>query len=179
MVIKNILQIGNPKLRQKSQLVSLKELNSPQIKRIIKNLKDSFNDSMVVGMSAPQISHNLQIFVAGIKETKYRKGYKADPLKVYINPKIVWYSKKKTVLYEGCVSVSGIFGPVLRPEKIKIIAYDEKGNKFFLKANGLLAKVIQHEYDHLYGILFTDKLTDVKKMMSREEYIKARNTGKI
>lgn len=178
MVIKKIVQLGDPRLRQKSKSVKLKDIKSPKIKKIIKNLKDSFFNGMVIGMAAPQIGQNLKIFVTEIKETKARKGYDTDPLRIYINPKIIWYSKKETVLYEGCVSVDNIFGPVSRPERVKIQYYNEEGEKFTIWAKDLLSKVIQHEYDHLCGIVFTDKITDNKKIMTRDEYIKAGKSQK-
>ena len=78
------------------------------------------------------------------------------------------------MIYEGCGSVAyaKLFAPVRRPEKIIIEATDENGNKFRLKADGMLARVIQHEYDHLNGIEFTEKITDMRKIMSSEEYRK-------
>ncbi len=178
MIIKKIIQLGDPKLRQKSRPVDLKDIKSPKIKKIIKNLKDSFIDGMVIGMAAPQIGEFSQIFVTEIKETKARKGYDTDPFRIYINPKIIWYSKKETVLYEGCVSVPDVFGPVKRPERVKIQYYDENGEKFTIWAKDLLSKVIQHEYDHLYGIVFTDKITDNKKIMTKTEYLKAGKSHK-
>jgi peptide deformylase len=78
------------------------------------------------------------------------------------------------VIYEGCGSVAyaKLFAPVRRPEKITIEALDENGNIFRLSADGMLARVIQHEFDHLNGIEFTEKITDMRKIMSSEEYRK-------
>jgi peptide deformylase len=78
------------------------------------------------------------------------------------------------VIYEGCgtVAYAKLFAPVRRPEKIIIEASDESGNRFRLSADGMLARVIQHEYDHLNGIEFTEKITDMRKIMSSEEYKK-------
>lgn len=78
------------------------------------------------------------------------------------------------MIYEGCGSVAyaKLFAPVKRPEKIVIKAIDENGNRFELKAGGMLSRVIQHEYDHLDGIEFTEKITDMRKIMSSEEYKK-------
>ena len=83
-------------------------------------------------------------------------------------------------MYEGCGSVaySKLFAPVKRPKEVSIEAFDEKGKKFKLKADGFLARVILHEYDHLEGIAFTEKITDVTKMMSSGEYIKQKNLKK-
>lgn len=180
MVIKNIIQVGNPKLRQISKPVLLKDINSPMVKRIIKNLKDTMVANNLVGIAAPQIGHNYRIFITELKETKYRK-MGLDPLRIYINPKIIWLSEETVVEYEGCGSVAyaKIFGPVSRHKKLIIEALDEHSNKFHFKANDVIPWIIQHEFDHLNGIVFSDKIVDYKKILSYEEYVKARKEKRI
>jgi peptide deformylase len=171
MIIKNLTQIGNKNLRKKS--VSVLDINSKRIKSTIKDLIDSLRYHNIVGIAAPQIGKNIRIIISEIKKTPSRSPKNTDKLRVYINPKIIWKSKKEVVDYEGCGSVAyqKIFGPVKRPSEVIIEAIDQNKNKFKLKANGLLSRVIQHEYDHLDGVLFTDKLVDNKKILSSEEYI--------
>lgn len=171
MVIKEIVQIGNPILNQKTKAVV--RINTKETQRVIKNLIDSVRFHNLIGMAASQIGEKFRIFVTEVRKTKYRN-LETEELRVYINPKIIWSSKKQVVIYEGCGSVAyaNLFAPVRRPEKIIIEAYDEKGNKFTLKATGMLSRVIQHEYDHLDGIEFTEKITDMRKIMSSEEYRK-------
>lgn len=172
MIIKKITQAGNPMLRKKAKSVA--DVNSPVIKKIINNLIDTMRGSVLVGLAAPQIGQSFQIFVTEIRETINRRIKDEDGLRVFINPKIIKISKKEVVGYEGCGSVGSaqIFGPVKRPSEIVVEAMDEKGKKFTLKAQALLARVIQHELDHINGILFTDKISDYKKIMSGEEYKK-------
>lgn len=171
MIIKNIVQIGNPLLSRKSEAVV--DINSKETTRVVKNLADSVRYHNLIGMAASQIGEKIRIFVTEVRKTTYRN-LKKDKLRIYINPKIVWTSKKQVVIYEGCGSVAyaKLFAPVKRPEKIIIEAYDAKGKKFRLSADGMLARVIQHEYDHLDGIEFTQKITDMRKIMSLEEYKK-------
>src|SRR3989339_1997004 len=171
MIIKDIIQIGNPILHNKSTFVV--DINSEETKKVIKNLTDSVRHHGLIGMAASQIGEKLRIFVTEVRKTKYRN-LKKDKLRVYINPEIVWSSKKQVVIYEGCGSVAyaKLFAPVRRPEKIIIEASDENGNKFRLDASGMLSRVIQHEYDHLNGIEFSEKITDMRKIMSSEEYKK-------
>jgi len=178
MVIKDIIQAGNPLLRKKAKPV--KGNFSQEIKQTIVDLIDTMNYSHLVGIAAPQIGKNLRIFISEIKTTKYRDNSEKSGLTVYINPKILKSSSKKVTDYEGCGSVaySKFFGPVERAEQVVVEAKNQKGKKFRIKASGLLARVIQHEYDHLEGILFTDKLTDWTKAMSSEEYIKMRSKNK-
>lgn len=172
MIIKDIIQIGNPLLSQKSKFV--KKIDTPEVKRVVKNLVGSMRHHDLVGMASSQIGEKLRIFVTEARKTPYRNPKDTDELRVYINPKIVWFSKKEVIIYEGCGSVAyaKLFAPVKRPEKIIIEASNEKGNKFRFKASGLLSRVIQHEYDHLDGIEFMEKVTDIRKIMSLGEYVK-------
>jgi peptide deformylase len=172
MVVENVVQIGNLILKKKSKKVT--DINSEETKRVIEDLVDSMKFYGLVGMAAPQIGTNLNIFVTEIRPTQSRRPDVLDKLRIFINPKIIWKSKKEIIMYEGCGSVANgnLFGPVKRPEKIVIKAINEKDEKIKLKANGLLARIIQHEYDHLVGIEFTEKITDITKIMSKSEYLK-------
>ncbi len=178
MVIKDIVQAGSPLLRKRAKLV--KNVLSKRTQQIITDLIDTMHYGQMVGTAAPQIGKSLRIFVSEVKATEYRADLKENALTIYINPKIIKTSSKKVTSYEGCGSIaySKFFGPVKRPKWVIVEARDKKGKKFQLKASGLLARIIQHEYDHLEGILFTDKLTDWTKAMSSEEYIKMRSKKK-
>ncbi|MCK5320551.1 peptide deformylase [Candidatus Parcubacteria bacterium] len=158
-------------MSKKSKFVA--NINSKETQRVIKNLIDSVRYHDLIGIAASQIGEKLRIFVTEVRKTAYRNLEK-DILRIYINPKIVWSSKKQIIIYEGCGSVAyaKLFAPVKRPEKIIIEAFDGVGNKFRLKAEGFLSRVIQHEYDHLDGVEFTEKITDMRKIMSSEEYKK-------
>jgi peptide deformylase len=174
MIIKSATQVGNPIIRKKSKKVT--DVKSAQNKKIIRNLVDSMRHHDLVGMAAPQIGQNFRIFVTEIRETKFRKKDKksdVDGLRVFVNPKIVSFSDTEVTIWEGCGSVaeSNLFGKVTRPESLVIEALNEKEIKFTLEAKGLLARVIQHEMDHIDGIVFTDK-ADSKTYMSRNEYFK-------
>ena len=173
MIKRKATQIGDPIIRRSSKRVS--DVGSKKVKRAIRDLTDSMRFHGLVGMAAPQIGLNLRIFVTQIRKTRTRRKQKeADPLRVYINPAIVLYSKKCILGYEGCGSVASgqLFGPVRRSEKVTVRAQDEQGRVFILEAKDLLARVIQHELDHLDGLVFMDKVTDTKKFLDRGEYIK-------
>ena len=116
----------------------------------------------LVGIAAPQVGVSLQIFITEIRKTRFRKKLKnIDTLKVYINPKIISRSRNQTLLVEGCGSVSraSLFGTVKRPSAVTVTARDEQGKKFERKTKGLLAKIVQHEYDHLEGRLCSGQST--------------------
>lgn len=176
MVIKNTIQIGNPLLRKKSKAVL--SINSKETQQLIADLVDTMRHNYLVGEAAPQIGRSLRIFVSEIRKTKNRDLKKEDRLKIYINPRIIKTAKKKIVDYEGCGSVihAQLFAPVKRPGWVIVEALDKSGAKFQLKAKGLLARIIQHEYDHLEGVLFTDKIHDWTKIMGQKEYLRMRSS---
>ena len=169
MAIRKVIEAGDPRLKAKNQLIS--NFKSPKTKKLIKDLTDSMRKADLIGIAAPQIGENYMIFVTEPRNTKARKLGKADKLRVYINPNITRKSEKENLIYEGCGSVSD-FGPVIRPEEVEVEAVDEKGQKFSLRANGILGRVIQHEYDHLCGIEFIQKVSDYGKIVVQAYYRK-------
>ena len=169
-MIKKALQIGDYRVRLKSKSVNPREITSKKIKNVIKNLVDSMHHYNLVGMAAPQLGINLNVFISEIRKTAVRTSVITDPLRIFINPKIVRYSQKKKDMIEGCgtVDYGNLFGPVKRSLSIKVEAQNEKGENFVLEATGLLAQIIQHEYDHLQGVLCIDKFSNTRKIFHKE-----------
>ncbi|MEW5805715.1 MAG: peptide deformylase [Patescibacteria group bacterium] len=133
---------------------------TPEIRQLVRQMKKTMKESRGIGLAAPQVGVNLQIFVA---QTYYQdEGYQGK-LYAIINPKIVSLSKQTDKMEEGCLSLPKIYGEVERPKKITIEGLDEMGKKIKIKASGLLAKIFQHEIDHLNGILFVDKSPNAEK----------------
>ncbi|MDP2874369.1 MAG: peptide deformylase [bacterium] len=172
MAVRDILQIGDPRLKAKNKVVT--NHKSQRVQRVLKDLVDTMLSNELVGIAAPQIGENYQILVTEPRKTELRATDQTDKLRLYLNPKIIQFSKQKNVIYEGCGSVvhAELFGPVQRPKRITIEADDGKGKKFRLECDGLLARVIQHEYDHLSGIEFTEKIINYKKLTSLAFYLK-------
>lgn len=172
MAIRKTIQIGDPRLKAKN--VKIKCFSDSKVKKVINDLRDTMINNDLVGLAAPQVGYNFQMFVTQPRKTKARKLPKGDKLRIYINPEIVRFSKTQNIIYEGCGSVLNgtLFGPVKRPKEITIEAFDEKGVKFQLRCDGILARVIQHEYDHMIGVEFTEKIYDYRKLMAKEFYIK-------
>jgi len=171
MAVKKISEIGSNPIRSKAKKLS--NIQGVQTKKLIKDLKDTMRHNNLVGIAAPQIGESLRIFVTEIRETKYRKKMKTDSFRVFVNPRIVSHSKRMVSSYEGCGSVAStnIFGPVKRYLSVIIRAQNQRGESFEYKASGFLARVIQHELDHLNGIVFIDKVTNSKQLLGKEEYI--------
>jgi len=179
MAVRKTIQIGDPRL--KAENVVVKDFSDLKVKKVIEDLKDTMIKNDLIGMAAPQIGYNYKIFITQPRKTKARKLLKGDKLRIYINPKIIKSSKEQNIIYEGCGSVlnGNLFGPVERPKEITIEAYDEKGEKFQIRCDGILARVILHENDHMIGIEFTEKISDYKKLMAKEFYMQnIRNSEK-
>jgi peptide deformylase len=172
MAVRRTIQIGDPRLKAENQVVV--NFSDIKVKKVIKDLKDTMKKNDLIGMAAPQIGENYKLFITQPRKTKARKLPFTDKVRVYINPKITKYSGEKNIIYEGCGSVlkGNLFGPVQRPREIIIRASDERGRKFQLHCDGILARVIQHEYDHMFGVEFTEKIYNYKKLMAREFYVK-------
>lgn len=170
MAVRRVIMAGNPLLKAKNKVV--KDYKSPRVQKLIKDLVQTMHKTDLIGIAASQIGENHMVFVTEPRNTGSRKLGKIDKFRVYINPKITYYSKKQNVIYEGCGSVAdgAIFGPVIRSEEIEVKAIDEKGQKFSLRADGILGRVIQHEYDHLCGIEFIQKVSDYSKIVVQAYY---------
>jgi peptide deformylase len=164
-----ILQKDNPILRQVSKVLSEKDIVGAEFKKMITDMKKALaSQDDGIAISAIQIGYPLRVFVISRKlyeilgDTPEEAGKKDDM--IFINPKIKKLSKEKQLLEEGCLSVRYLYGKVLRSAKTTVEALDEKGKKFSRGTSGLLAQIIQHENDHLDGILFIDKATDIQEI---------------
>lgn len=164
-----IVQVGHTVLRAVAEEVPVAEIASPRIQKIITGMQEALErEPDGAALAAPQIAVPLRIFVLSPrvfskKETEGELDHHIHL--VYINPRIVKRSRKKESMDEGCLSVRGKYGTILRSTNVTIEAYDERGVKFTRGAGGLLAQAFQHETDHLNGTLFIDgarELWDVK-----------------
>ena len=116
-----------------------------------------------IGLAAPQVGHSLALFIAQEEDGK--------PL-VFINPEIIGTSLETIPYEEGCLSIPGMYEEVVRPEAVVIQAYNQKGRAFKRECTGLLARIVQHELDHLKGILFIDHLSPMKRERLLKQYQK-------
>lgn len=162
----HILQHNNPKeneiLRSVSTEISPTLFGSQELKSQISQLRQALKQELdSVAISAPQIGISKRFFIVD-PEIAYSKDTKWRP-EVFINPVIVKASSKYVEQHEGCLSVRGFYGWNWRSKNITVEARDENGNKFVYGAGGLIAHIIQHEIDHLDGILFIDEAFDVEE----------------
>ena len=153
-----IVTYGSKVLRKRAE--DVKEV-SPALKRLADDMLAAMYDAEGVGLAAPQVGESVRLFVVDVSGGEGKK----QPL-VFFNPRIVGASGKATA-EEGCLSIPDVWAEVTRPEIITVHALDRDGTPFEIRdADGLLARCIQHEYDHLEGVLFTDKISATDRLLN-------------
>ncbi len=145
-------------LRQKTAEFGFNKFTKKEINDLVKKMREVMKTHNGVGLSANQLGLDLRFFVAQVPQQRFY---------VIFNPQIIKFSEKKVILEEGCLSVPGMAGEVERAEKITLTGFDKNGRKIKIKAWGLLARVFQHETDHLNGILFIDKTKKLYRLNER------------
>lgn len=140
-----VCTLGEEVLRQKSLPV---EAVTPEIEQLAKDMLETMIEADGVGLAAPQVGLLIRMFVVMADDNVQR---------VFINPQIISTSEEMGDYDEGCLSIPKVYETIRRPVKVTVQALNEKGKPFTLEADGLLARVIQHEYDHLDGILYIDR----------------------
>jgi peptide deformylase len=165
-------EFGNPILREQTKKVSIDEINSAKVQSLIKNMYYTLNNKPYgVGIAATQVGENIAISVIDTKPTPTRPNLKREKLTI-INPEIIETYGKQNELWEACISGPEMYAKVPRYKRIKLTWFDENGH---LKENifdGFIAHVIQHEVDHLNGVLFVDRVKDTKTYTTLKEYKK-------
>jgi len=162
MTILSILRYPDKRLHKIAQpVVAFDE----RLKKLVADMAETMYDAPGVGLAASQVDEHIQLLVIDVSDTQKQ-------LQVFINPEIIWSSADKTVYDEGCLSVPGIYDLVERPSEVKVRAQDEYGKFFELKADGLLAVCIQHEMDHLKGIVFVEYLSPLKRNRIKTRMLK-------
>ena len=158
-----IVAYGDPLLRKESEDI---EPDYPNLEELILDMFDSMKVSNGVGLAAPQIGFSIKLFVIDSTEVK---DIKVGMHKVFINPEILEYSGKRYSHEEGCLSIPNIHEDVIREDKIRIWYQDENFNEFEEEYDGFNARIIQHEYDHLMGKLFIDRISPLKKKLLKRK----------
>ena len=165
MTLKKIITVPNPFLRKKA--VSVIKITN-EIKQLLNDMLETMYDAKGIGLAATQVEDDRRLIVMDCgknnlkKDDSHNEEFIPNPIKM-INPKLVSISDKLSEREEGCLSIPGYYGKVKRPNLIEVSYLDENNIKKTIKADGLLAACIQHEIDHLDGILFVDYLSKLKK----------------
>ena len=163
MAILKIAKMGHPILREKAKKVE--DPTSKEDQSLINDMFETLADlgGTGVGLAAPQVHASLQIIIFEVPRNS-SESIDQIPLTILINPKIKILTKKTDIDWEGCLSVPGLRGKVERPKKIKYSGLDPKGKKIETIAEDFHARVVQHEYDHLLGILYPQRMKDLSSL---------------
>tara|TARA_R110002073_G_scaffold8207_6_gene45871 strand:+ start:116 stop:703 length:588 start_codon:yes stop_codon:yes gene_type:complete len=177
-----IVAYGDPVLRKVAKDI---DSDYPNLSKLIDNMKQTMYNAQGVGIAAPQIGKSIRLFVIDATPfaededlSKKEQEQLSNFNRVFINPKVVNEEGDEWAFSEGCLSIPDIREDVFRPDSVTFEYQDETFEKHTLTLTGLAARVFQHEYDHLEGILFTDKLSSLKKRILKKKLEKISN-GKI
>ncbi len=166
-----VVRLGHPALRMRSERVDPKKITTPQFQELLDRMIQTMRDYRGVGLAAPQIGLVQRIFCVESKVNKRYPGMPNVPVYVAINPIVTILEREKVSgIYEGCLSIPGLRGWVDRPTKVRLKALDRNGESIDFVARGFHARILQHEYDHLNGKVYIDRVKD-KTSLCFEDYL--------
>jgi len=174
--ILKIVQAGHPVLRQMARPLSPEEIRGPEIQRLIEEMRATMYDAPGVGLAAPQVGIGLQLVVIedkpayierGDPDDMAERGRTAVPFQVLVNPRLTVVDRTPVEFFEGCLSVADMMMVVARVRAVKVEALDHTGKPVTLSAQGWPARILQHEIDHLRGVLCIDRMRSRTFMTSR------------
>ena len=165
MSILKVSRLGHPVLRMESKRVSPETLASPVIQTLIDDMMETMVEYIGVGLAAPQVHESLAIAVIE------SHGGRGDiPMTVIVNPEVTVLDEQLIEDWEGCLSIPDFRGRVPRWRKLRVNALDRHGKKIQITADGFFARVIQHEFDHLMGKVYLDRMPDLKTLAHLAEF---------
>jgi len=185
MAILKVAHMGHPVLRTPGRAIDVGEVKSTRIQQLIDDMFETMNEYQGVGLAAPQVHESIRLFVAGFPPSSSRRApsrlmdardeedEESDnrvPLMTIINPEITIVGEETVEDWEGCLSIPDIRGRVPRARQIVVRALDRRGKRIELRASDFTARVIQHETDHLNGVLFLDRMTSFQSLTFLEEF---------
>ena len=166
MSILKVARMGHPVLRQRGRLLDSAALQHPLVQKLIDDMIDTMNEYNAVGLAAPQVHESIRLFVALLAEDSDAE---TRPT-VIVNPEIVPNGSAREEGWEGCLSIPDIRGLVQRFTDITVRALNREGRPVELRLKDFAARVVQHETDHLDGVLFFDRMTSTASLTFLEEY---------
>ena len=173
MALLKIAKLGHPVLRQPAAAVDESEIPAPAFQKFIDDMIDTMRESDGVGLAAPQVHASRRLVLIEVKGPHPRCPDQPDvPLTVLINPQVVSHAKEVEQDWEGCLSVPDLRGKVPRWKSIEVKALDRNGQPVTLQAGGFFARVIQHELDHLDGVMFLERMSDLLTLTHLREFQK-------
>jgi len=160
-MIRPVLRMGDPRLWQKS--LPVESFGTPELLELLQDMRDTMAHLNGAGLAAPQIGVHLRVVIFGVTENPRYPDIEPVPDTVLINPVLTPLSGEEEEGWEGCLSVPGMRGWVPRFKKLRYAGYDERGRRFQREVEGFHARVVQHEVDHLDGVLYPMRIRDMAK----------------
>jgi len=163
--------MGHPLLREVARSLEPTEIDSAWLRGLVADMTDTLQDYGGVGLAAPQVAEPVRVAIIEIAGGPSRYGDLAQiPLTIFVNPTVEILDGPQAGFWEGCLSVPGLRGFVERPQHVRVEYLDGQGKRHQLELEGFLATVFQHEFDHLDGTLFVDRMTDSRQLTFEREY---------
>ena len=159
--------MGHPVLRERAKPVE--KFGTPELRALLEDMKETMAAKNGAGLAAPQIGVGQRVVIFGVEENPRYPDAEPVPFTVLVNPKLVMLTREVEEDWEGCLSVPGMRGVVPRYTKLRYTGFDEEGNPIDRVAEGFHARVVQHECDHLDGILYPQRMTDLSRFGFNEE----------
>jgi peptide deformylase len=170
LAIREIIRMGHPTLRQVARPLLAEELREPWLLELVRDMHETLPAAGGIGLAAPQVNVPVRLAIIEIAGGPTRYGeIAAMPMTVFINPEIEVLDPATAGYWEGCLSVPGLRGFVERPQHVRVRALDLQGRHFELELKGFLATVFQHEFDHLDGKLYVDRLKDMRLLVFEDQ----------
>ena len=167
MAVRDVLRMGHPVLRERAAPVE--KFGTPELRALLQDMQDTMAAKNGAGLAAPQIGVSQRVVIFGVQKNPRYPDAEEVPFTVLVNPKIVMLTREIEEDWEGCLSVPGMRGVVPRYRKLRYSGFDIEGNPIEREAEGFHARVVQHECDHLDGILYPQRMTDLSKLGFNEE----------
>ena len=169
MSILKVARLGNPVLRAGAKALSHDQVRSAEVQRLIDDMIETMREYNGVGLAAVQVHESLQVAVLEVSDNPRYPHKPMVPLSVLINPRVTPLSEEMEEDWEGCLSITELRGKLPRHKSIRVEALDRNGDELDFVASGFHARVIQHEWDHLNGKVFLDRMRDLSTLTHLQE----------
>jgi len=167
-MVRDIVLMGDPVLRERAAEVT--EFDA-RLKQLVRDMFETMYHADGIGLAAPQIGLSTRVIVVDLRREQVEGD--GDPERVaLVNPRITWESKETDKQTEGCLSIPGLEEVVTRPVSVTVEGFDEEGNELTVEASELFARALQHEVDHIDGVLFVDRVSALKRKMLLKKWKK-------
>ncbi len=171
MAVRKIIRMGHPLLREPARPLTAEEIGSEETRRLVADMIDTLHDYGGIGLAAPQVAEPIRLAIVELPGGPSRYGeLPTVPLTAFVNPEIEVLNPATAGYWEGCLSVPGLRGFVERPQHIRVRALNLDGEPLEMEFEGFPATVFQHEFDHLDGTLYVDRITDTSKLVFDQEF---------